>query len=217
MPLVLITTCSMYRNHFLVSSLDGWRIGQCNRYRSSPCVFRTLDQFSPWSGTTIFWSCPTDFRSHMSPRVGNFEFFCNILARSSRIPKRFGPEYSLVLMLIRVRVLCHGQCLPIFKPLFAVVDEIRLSRNFIRFVPSNFQDPICTGWRDSTWLQETSSIFFGWRDSNLRILRIRFWAGQQPLCMCRAYCDFFEFLSTWITNTEMGRRSGGGTAGLVLK
>ena len=42
MPLVLITTCLMYRNRFLVTSRDGSRIEQCNRYRSSPCVFRTV-------------------------------------------------------------------------------------------------------------------------------------------------------------------------------
>ena len=41
------STCShhyflMYMNRFWVISLDGWRTGQCNRYRSSPCVFRTV-------------------------------------------------------------------------------------------------------------------------------------------------------------------------------
>ena len=42
MPLVLITTCLMRRNRFLVTSLEGWRTGQCDWYRSSPCAFRTV-------------------------------------------------------------------------------------------------------------------------------------------------------------------------------
>ena len=74
MPLVLITTCLMYRNRFLVTSLDGWRARQCNRYRSSPWVFRTVYTNFRLDRERWFWSCHTDIRPKMSPKNGNFEF-----------------------------------------------------------------------------------------------------------------------------------------------
>ena len=64
----------MYRNRFLVMSRDGWRIGQCQGYRSSR-VFRTVQQFSPWSGATIFGAYLQIRRPKMSPKIGNFEFY----------------------------------------------------------------------------------------------------------------------------------------------
>ena len=61
MPLVFITDtrtskylCNAHKS-FFGHIYNGWRIGQCNWYRSS-CVFRTIyqHQVSPWSGTAIF-------------------------------------------------------------------------------------------------------------------------------------------------------------------
>ena len=50
-------------------------------------------------GNDDFWSCNTDLRPKMSPKIGNFEF--------SWIPKQFGPAYAL---------LCHGQCFQFSSP-----------------------------------------------------------------------------------------------------
>ena len=75
MPLVLITTCLMYRNRFLVTSLDGWRARQCNRYRSSPRVFRTVyDNFHLDRERRVLELSYRFCRPTMSPKNGDFEF-----------------------------------------------------------------------------------------------------------------------------------------------
>ena len=108
MPLVLITTCLMYRNRFWVISLEWWRTGQCNRCRSSPCVFRTAvyTKFhlnrEEWFFLTV-----TDFRWKVSPKIRWFWVFLDISTRSSRIRKLFGPAYA---------PLCHGQCFQFSSP-----------------------------------------------------------------------------------------------------
>ena len=58
----------MCRKHvFLIVSLEGWRIGQCNWYRPSPCVFRTAYADFHLDRERRFWSCHQDFRPKMSP------------------------------------------------------------------------------------------------------------------------------------------------------
>ena len=65
----------MYRNRVLVISRDGWRIGQCNRYRSSPRVFRTVyDNFHLDRERRVLELSYRFCRPTMSPKNGDFEF-----------------------------------------------------------------------------------------------------------------------------------------------
>ena len=84
MPLVLITTCLMYRNRVLVISLDGWRVGQhCNLRRSSPVSPGLPTPIFACIGNDDFWSYDTDFRLKLSPKNGNFEFYW--ISRRARV------------------------------------------------------------------------------------------------------------------------------------
>ena len=94
MPLVLITACSMYRNRFCVISLDAWRTGQCNRYRSSPCVFRTVYTNFTLIGNNDFLKLLHKFYVKNVAKNRWFWVSSDISTRSSRIRKLFRPAYA---------------------------------------------------------------------------------------------------------------------------
>ena len=114
MLLVLITTCLMYGNRFVLIPLDECRIGQCTDIDRFPASLRLSTPIFPLLGNNekcrqtkmVIWS------------------FLGYLGE-------IGPDCQSVWTciyapLIRARLWCHESALPIFEPEFAVVDDIEL-------------------------------------------------------------------------------------------
>ena len=122
-------TYLMSRNRFLfVTSLDGWPRGQCNWYRSSPWVFRTLHQISPWSGTTIFGAVTRMLCQNVG-KQGTCEFSWGISAKSSRIFKMF----AHACMNYTTFLLCQGKCFQ-FQAQICSGSQDMTSTTFFRFL-----------------------------------------------------------------------------------
>ena len=139
----------MYGNHFLILLLDGWRIGQCSGYRSSPCFFRIVYTNDHLDRERLLLGAVIQLLGQNCRQKLEILSFLGYLGE---IESDYQTVWTCICTIVPRSVL------PTFKSWFAVVGEIRRCEALSVFLAEPARGPRHVSWAGSA-LYRTHTTF----------------------------------------------------------